>query len=92
MLAGTKGGAQLDPLRIHTEQNGMVFDMTPGSSSMPDGYTGAGANPFWGETAHFVSVIRGEEELVATPEHGIQIMEMLDAVYTSSDTGKEVQL
>ena len=91
-IAGTKAGAALDPLRLYSEKSGVVIDSVLGSGGMPQGYGDVPKNPFFGETAHFVSVIQGEADLVATPEHGIQLMEMLDAVYESSDTGQGVAL
>ena len=92
MIAGTRGGASMDPLKIYTEKNGIVLDTVPGGGNMPEGYGNNPGNPFFGETAHFVNVIRGEAQLLATPEHGIQLMQMLDGVYASSSTGKEVRL
>jgi len=92
MVAGTKGGAQLDPLKIYTEKNGVSVDTTLGGGDMPEGYGGGLSGPFAAEVAHFVSAVRGETELMATAEQGVQLMEMLDAVYESGRTGREVRL
>ena len=92
LVAGTKGGLQLDPLRIHKEKKGVVMDETLGESSMPEGYGSAPSNPFVGEVAHFCSVLRGKAKLIATPEQGIQLMQMLRGVYESAETGREVRL
>jgi len=91
-IAGTKGGADLEPFRIFTERDGLLLDTTTGAGGMPEGYGGLPKNPFAGETAHFVSVIRGETELIATAEHGIRLMEMLDAIYEAGRTGRSVKL
>jgi len=90
-VAGTRGGLQLDPLRIHREKNGVVMDETLGESSMPEGYGSAPSNPFVGEVAHFCSVLRGKAKLIATPEQGIQLMQMLRGVYESAETGREIR-
>ena len=44
----------------------------------------------WGETEHFVKVIRGEEELIVTREQVLNVMSALDALYESAETGREV--
>ena len=91
-IAGTRGGADLEPFRLFTERNGVSLDTALGRDGMPAGYGDAPANPFCGEVAHFADVIRGDAELIATPEQGIQIMQMLDAIYASSASGQGVCL
>ena len=87
-----KGGADLEPFCVFTEKNGVVLDTQLGSGGMPEGYGDAPKNPFCGETAHFIDVICGDAELIATPEQGIQMMQMLDAIYASSESGKGIAL
>ncbi|MFA6110249.1 MAG: Gfo/Idh/MocA family oxidoreductase [Candidatus Latescibacterota bacterium] len=91
-IAGTKGGADLEPFRLFTEKNGVVLDTDLAQGGMPEGYGDAPSNPFFGEVAHFVEVVSGRARLIATPEQGVQLMQMLDAVYASSETGKGVAL
>ncbi|HUT01167.1 MAG TPA: hypothetical protein VM031_01830, partial [Phycisphaerae bacterium] len=45
----------------------------------------------WGETAHLVRVIRGQEELSVRPEEVLNVMRTLDALYESSAQGREVR-
>jgi len=80
-LAGTKGGASLGPLTIYTERRGVVCDIKPDIKQN---------NAFEGETAHFVECIIKGKEPIANAEQGVQLMQMLDAVYRSSETGREV--
>ena len=82
-LAGTKGGATLNPLTIYTERSGILCDITP---QVPKG------NGFHGETAHFVECILKRRTPSPSAERGVQLMQMLDAVYRSSQTGKEVRI
>jgi predicted dehydrogenase len=42
--------------------------------------------------AHFADVIGGGAELIATPEQGVQIMQMLDAIYASAESGQGIAL
>ena len=82
-LAGTKGGASLGPLTIYTERQGVVCDITP---QVPRG------NGFHGETAHFVDCILKRRKPIPDAEQGVTLMQMLDAIYKSSKTGKEVRV
>ncbi len=41
---------------------------------------------------HFVDCVLGDAECVSPGEQGVTIMKMLDAVYESSETGREVRL
>lgn len=91
-IAGTKGGADLEPFRLFTEKQGVVLDTDLAQGGMPEGYGDVPSNPFFGEVAHFVDVVRGQVQLIATPEQGVQLMQMLDAIYASSESGKGVSL
>ncbi len=82
-VAGTKGGAEFDPLAIFVERDGVQLDVTPAVK---------GGNPFEGETAHFIECVRDGKEPLATAEQGAQLMAMMCAVYKSTETGKEVRL
>ena len=59
---------------------------------LPDGNGDAPANPFCGEVAHFADVISGDATPIATPEQGVQMMQMLDAIYASSESRQGVAL
>lgn len=82
-IAGTKGGAEFDPLVIFTERNGMQVDITP---KPPQN------NPFADQVRHFVDCVQNNKEPIASARQGILLMKMLDAVYESSRTGKEVRI
>jgi len=82
-IAGTKGGANLSPLRILTERNGIQEDVTP---QLKD------ENQFANEVAHFVRCVAGKEKPIPDGEQGVMLMKMLDAIYKSSETGKEVRI
>jgi len=82
-IAGTKGGAQFDPLTIYTERDGVQLDVTP---TVPQ------ANPFEGEIAHFVeSIIKGKKP-IASAEQGVHLMQMMESVYKSAESGREVRI
>jgi predicted dehydrogenase len=41
---------------------------------------------------HFVDCIRGEDVPLSTPAQAIQLMEIIDGIYSSAETGREVTL
>ena len=82
-LAGTKGGAQLNPLTIYTEENGEEINKTPDAPSV---------NSFDEETKHFVDCILDGSEPISSASQGVTLMQMLDGIYESSEKKREVQL
>jgi len=40
---------------------------------------------------NFIKAVHGEEKLAATPEQSLAVQRILDAIYASSATGREVQ-
>ncbi len=87
-LFGTKAGMKLDPqVELFTDMNGMFVDTKPFGNS---GFTMDGI--FEGEINHFLECCLGNETLIATPDDGVTLMKILDAVYESARTGHEVQI
>tara|TARA_Y100001934_G_C12290547_1_gene744592 strand:+ start:512 stop:1534 length:1023 start_codon:yes stop_codon:yes gene_type:complete len=82
-IAGTKGGLELHPLRIYSERKSVQFDTTP---EVPN------ADMFAGQTGHFVECIQKRKTPLMSGEQGVQLMQMLDAIYKSAATGKEVKI
>ena len=50
------------------------------------------AHEFREQAVNFLRCIRGEEAAVNSSSQAVQIMKMLDAIYRSSQSGKEVTL
>lgn len=82
-LMGTRGGAEWSPLRIYQEKHGTLVDLEPRFPQI----SGHEA-----EIAHFVECIWNDQEPMAPGEEGLEIMRILDAIYLSAETGKEVNL
>ena len=86
---GDKGGADLEPeLKIATERHNSVINITPQISSGTLEFGKAFSN----EIANFVDAGLGRAESVAPAWHGVEIVRILEAVYTSAAQGKEVTL
>jgi predicted dehydrogenase len=82
-VAGTQGGAELNPLRLYTERDGIQLDISP---QVPD------VDNFAGQTGHFIECVRRRKTPLMSGEQGVQLMQMLDGIYKSAASGKEVRL
>jgi predicted dehydrogenase len=86
---GDKGGADLEPdLQIATEMHDSVINITPQISSGTLEFGKAFSN----EIANFVDAGLGRAESIAPAWHGVEIVRILEAIYTSAESGKEVIL
>lgn len=83
LLYGSRGGASMNPLEIYTDLHGTLADLTPEVAEN---------NPYQEEIRHFVACVRGEEEPISPAGDGVTVMRMVEAVYESAQTGKEVRL
>ncbi len=84
-ILGEKGGVKVfseKPLAILTEHNGRLADISPKFD--------ANINPFVVQAGRFISACRGKVPPAATGEQGMTVMKLLDAIYASSKSGKEV--
>lgn len=83
---GTKGGACLNPeLEIYTEIYDYLADVTLDAKTALS-FDGL----FENEINHFISCVKGETKCISTAKDGIEIMEILDAIYESARLGHEV--
>lgn len=83
IVSGTKGGAQLSPLTIFSECKGAPCEISPQPAEQ---------NSVQAECAHFIDCIRMNKEPISSSLQGYRLMQMLDAIYESADTGKEVRV
>jgi predicted dehydrogenase len=79
---GTEGGASLHPLKIFTEKNRVLLDITP--VFLPD------VNTHSAEIASFVQSVREDKPVAVPGEEGLKVTKILDAIYKSSEEGREV--
>ena len=64
------------------EQHGVLTDMTPRGIS--------GVNTYEAEIRAFYDCLRDDVEVPVTGEQALNTVKILDAIYRSSDAGKEV--
>lgn len=86
LLCGSDGGADMeDGLRINGERSGRLFeqkiDLKTGS---------AVGSPAEQEARQWIDCILDDTEPLVTPEQALVVTEILEAIYTSSATGKTV--
>ncbi len=86
---GKEGGAFMNPLRLFKEMHGNLVNVTPV-------YTESNVDVFKSsfelEIRNFIEVIKGNTEPVTPAIDGQYIMRIIDAVYESARTGKQIDL
>jgi predicted dehydrogenase len=84
-LFGTKATIRLKPLTLFEDQDGeLVTVPLTAKENQPNG--------FELQLRNFVGSIRDEAEPVNNADQAVALMEMLDAIYTSSALGREVPI
>ena len=86
-LRGEKAGATLDfhGMKIFTEGPQGLYDIQPKLEKNPRGEHAM-------MLYHFVDVLKKRAEPIIKPEHGVNMIKILSAMYESADKGREVQL
>ncbi len=88
-LFGNKGGIDLEPqMQIMSEINDMIVNIDPQIDHKGFHFEQA----FQNEVSHFIDQIIDGVASIAPVEDGVEVMKILNAVYQSAETGKEVQI
>ncbi len=88
-LMGTKGGADVNPadgteaLKVYKDMCGTTVDITPAFPEQEGHHT---------EIKHWVDCLVNGTELIATGEHGLEVVKILDAIYKSAAERREISL
>ncbi|CAG7657589.1 Gfo/Idh/MocA family protein [Paenibacillus allorhizosphaerae] len=87
-LRGTQSGAHLKKgeLSLFSETAGQLTNITPVLPSA------IGALGHAEHLRHFIDCLHNRAEPINTPEHGVDMIKILNAIYESGKTGKEVRL
>ena len=83
-LYGPRATIRLEPLALFEDQGGQVVkvDVSPTGS----------VNQFTAQMENFIDAIQGRAAPVNSVTQALYLMEMLDAIYRSSDLGREVMV
>jgi predicted dehydrogenase len=84
-ILGDKGGCELQPLKMYTEQNMTLLDITPK-------YLPGNVQSHAAQIASFVDSVINDKPVYTPGEEALQITRIIDAIYESSAKGKEVKL
>lgn len=85
-LYGSKGGANLTPLRIHKGMHGHLVNVTPALARGANDYK----ESYRREIDHFVECIRTGQRPRTTADEAWSVLRVLDAMYESAECGCEV--
>ena len=91
-LAGTKAGADMnDGLRINeVKYNKQILTKPDLGAGGVDFYDGESASPADIEARQWIDAVINDKEPVVKPEQAIVVTQILEAIYESAKTGKEV--
>lgn len=84
-LCGTNGGATTNPLTIVKEEFRSLQTFKPEVKS-------ENVNTHSAEVKHFVEAVVNDTEPLTTGEHGLIVAQIMDAIYKSSELGREVTI
>jgi len=84
-LMGTKAGCDLLPLKIYTEENMQLYDVSP--VSLPKVESTHGHN-----IKLFVEAIKNNQPVPVPGEQGLAVTKILDAIYQSEEANAEVAI
>lgn len=88
-LCGDKAGLSILPqLEIYGEENQYYVNKQP----LVNKASGEFDNIFNKEIAHFIECVQTGSPCINTAADGVMIMKIIDAIYKSADTGKEIML
>ena len=86
-VVGTEGTASLNPLHVNKELHGSLVNLAPARLDSPQNLF---RRSYENELKHFLGVVRGLHPEMSTGDEALQRMKVVDAVYKSVKTGKEV--
>ena len=88
-IFGRGGGAFMNPLRLYKELHGKLVNVTPIEIEKN---IDVFKRSFENEIQNFIHVIEGKESPVTPVADGVYLMQILDALYTSAQSGKQIDI
>jgi predicted dehydrogenase len=84
---GAEGTASLSPLRVNKELHGNLVNLAPAKMEPPQHLF---RRSYENQLRHFIGAVRDEHAVISTGDEAVQRMRIVDAVYRSVKTGREV--
>jgi predicted dehydrogenase len=91
ILAGTEGGAQMEPFKIFQEKFGTILDMAP-PEKPAEGQSRLDESAYTLQIRNFVRAIREDRAPLVLPEQALMVSRIVDAIYQSTESGESVKL
>lgn len=88
-IFGTKGSAELNPLRINRVIGGEIVSVTPVKSETPQNIL---KKSYEIELKHLIGAVKGLHPVISTADEAVQRMKVVEAVYKSAKLKKEIVL
>lgn len=85
-IYGSQGGASLHPLKVHKAMHGHLVNVTPNIDDVRHYYR----ESYQAEINHFVDCVQKKKRPLATGRDALKVLKILDAMYESEATGREV--
>jgi len=85
---GKTGSTSINPLKVLKKIDSNLLEITP-KNIKPILDT---KSSYENEIKHFVNVLIGKDKLISTGREALVVMQIIDAVYKSAKTGKEINL
>lgn len=97
-LCGTKAGAEIhhgmsypkDELIYNFAENNQLMEKTISPAGLVDFFEGAGSSEANREAEQWLNAIINDTEPLVKPEQALTVTKILEAIYKSAETGKEI--
>jgi len=86
---GTEGSGSLNPFRIYKRMHGNLVNVAPVHNETPQSLY---RKSYENELKHWVGSLRGLHTVISTGEEAIHRMKIVDAIYKSAKTSRNVSL
>lgn len=84
---GKEGSSSINPFTIYKRMDGNLYNITPKKITMPSNVF---KKSYEYELKHFVGAVRGNHNIISSGDDALKVMEIVDAVYRSAKTNKEI--
>ena len=87
-VRAARGSARINPLAIWKEFHGIAQDVVPSGAHSRETAFALGLRAQW---AHFVAAVRGDSP-APSPQEQVTLLKVMEAIYLSAETGREISL
>jgi predicted dehydrogenase len=85
---GARGAGVLSPLQVHKSIQGVLVNVTPALGKQKNYYK----ESYQAEIDHFIQCVRKQKAPLTSGKDALTVMKIMDAMYESASTGREVEL